>query len=132
MTNKEINARIHSLLGIEPTYDIRCQLRIIHEDLPLEEANELYRQYVDSTSDTELANSYTVTSSRGGAYATDLNDALAAAKHIAERNDDTFVLSIEDGTWKAAYGNYWDHADHKGGNPAHCVCMSILKFCGKV
>lgn len=71
-------------------------------------------------------------------YATDLNLALEAAKRIADKNNYTFVLTYNDesylnhNNWKAAFGDYKDCSEYSGGNPAYCICMSILQFMGKV
>jgi hypothetical protein len=130
MTSKEINQLIDNLAygNEDKLYDLRCELRIVHPDLTLEEA----QARIQST-EPELRHLYTITSSsQYTRYTEDLNLCLVAAKRISEKNDYTFVLSIEDGIWKAAYGNAWDHADHTDENPAYAVCMSILKFCGKV
>lgn len=130
MTNKEINQLIDSLAyGDEgQLYDLRCELRIIHPDLTLDEA-----QARMEATELELRHLYTITSSaQYTRYTEDLNLCLTAAKRISEKNNYTFVLSIEDGVWVGAFGGPWDHADHKSENPAIAVCMSILKFMGKV
>lgn len=130
MTSKEINQLIDNLAYGDDgkLYDLRCELRIVHPDLTLEEA-----QARMEATEPELRHLYTITSSaQYTRYTEDLNLCLAAAKRISEKNDYTFVLSIEDNIWTSCFGSYWDHATAKGQNPAYAICESILKFHGKV
>lgn len=127
MNHKEINHAIASLLEIPATYDLRYQLRIEESDLTLEEAQAKFWAF-----DPEVRQNYTITTSVSDRYCEDLNLAIMAAKRISEKNNYTFVLSIEDGEFKAAFGDYGRCCEYKGGNPAYCVCMCTLKFMGKV
>lgn len=127
MLNKDINKKMESILGIPKLYDLRCELRIVETDLSFDEAEARYNFLPD-----DERHLYSITSSTPDNYCEDLNLALSAAKRIAERNHYTFVLSLEDGTWKAAFGDWGNCAEYKGANPALCTCMSVLKFMGKV
>jgi hypothetical protein len=126
-SQKEVNRLIESILGEPKMYDLRCELRIVESYLSYDEAHARYTYLPEEDKHT-----YTITSSHPDNYSEDVNLALSAAKRIAEKNEHTFVLSYEDGEWKAAYGDYGDCAEYKGGNPAFVTCMSILKFMGKV
>lgn len=127
-TSKEINKMIANLLGEEPTYDIRKELKIIETAHSLEGAKE----YINAFTDQEDRHLYSITSSSAENYSDDVNLALYAAKRIAERNEQTFVLSLENGTWKAAYGGYSDCAEYSGSNPAYVSCVAVLKYMGKL
>ncbi len=125
---KEINNLIAGILEEPRMYDVRAEFRIILPDVSLEDA----QAYVNNVQ-PEYKHLYSITSSANNTnYCEDLNEALRAAKRISEKNNDTFVLSIEDGEWKAAYGDYLNHADHVGANPAYCTCMAMLKYMGKL
>lgn len=125
---KEINDLIGNILGEEKLYDVRAELRIVYPAVPLESAQAYYNAV-----EPEYKHLYSITTCADNVkYCEDLNEALRAAKTISEKNNDTFVLSIEDGEWVANYGDYLNHADYKGGNAAYCVCMSILKYMGKI
>lgn len=125
---KEINDLISNILGEPKLYDVRAEFRIVYPSVPLELAQAFYNAV-----EPEHKHLYAITTSTDNVnYCGDLNEALRAAKKISEKNDDTFVLSIEDGNWKAAYGDYLNHADYVGANPAYATCMSILKYMGKV
>ena len=130
MTNKEINSLIDKLAYGEDgdrSYELRFQLMVEESELSLEEARARI-----SAIPLEEQHLYTITTSPPPSYIEDLNLSLAAAKRISEKNNYTFVLSIEDGIWVACYGDFSDFADHRDQNPSYAVCMSILKFMGKV
>lgn len=127
MTHREINRKIASILDEPMSYDVRRELRMEDFGLTLEEAEAFINEA--PASDRHL---WTITTGRAANYCEHIEIALQAAKRIAERNNQTFVLSLEDGTWKAAYGDYGNCAEYSGGNPAYVTCMVILKFMGKV
>lgn len=130
MTNREINTLIDKLAYGEDgdrSYELRFQFRVIESELSLEEANKRIQEAFP-----EERHLYTITSAPVPKYTEDLALSLAAAKRISEKNNYTFVLSIEDGIWKACYGDFSDFAEHSDQNASHAVCMSILKFLGKV
>lgn len=126
-SQKEVNRLIESILGEPKSYDLRCELRVVKDFLSYDEAQAYYTYLPE-----EEKHLYTITSSYPDNYCEDLTLAISAAKKIADKNNQTFVLSLEDGEWKAAYGDWGDCAEYKGGNPAFVACMSILKFMGKV
>jgi hypothetical protein len=124
MTNKEINRKIQDLLGNENNYEIRREFRVVESELTKEQALAIFNDLADQ-------HLYSVTTSVPPNYSEDMEMALYAAKRIAEKNKETFVLSLEDGTWKAAYGDWGNCAEYKGGNPAYATCLCILQFMGK-
>lgn len=128
-SNKEINRAVNSLLGNQELYDVRECLQLIQRDLSKDEAEAAVDMAIKSGSNAE---SLTIVSSLPDDFAGDMTHALYAAQRIAERNQCHFVLSLEDGVWKAAFGNWGDCAEYKGSNPAHVTCVSILKFMGKM
>lgn len=124
MTNKEINAKISNILNLPKLYDLRCELRIVNPDLTFEEAQAFYNKV-----EPEHKHLYAITSCQHSLpFSEDVSEALKAAKKISEKNNDTFVLSIEDGQWKACYGSYNSHEEYIGANPAYVTCMSIIRF----
>lgn len=125
MTNKELNRKIEELLGEECTYEIRKEFRVVESELTKEQALAIFNDLPEN-------HLYSVTSAQPERYCEDPTLALYAAKRIAECNKQTFVLSIEDGTWKAAYGDYGNCAEYSGANPAYVTCVAILKFMGKI
>ena len=127
MTHKEINKIMSSLLGEPLTYDLRREFRVIHCELAFEEAMELFNNLPE-----EEQFLYSVTTTIPDDYCSNVDLALYAARRIAERNQQTFVLSLEDGTWKAAYGDWGNCAEYSGSNPAYVICVCILKFMGKL
>ena len=128
MNNKDINKAIESILGEPKLFDVRQNLRVLYSDLPLEEAHLLY----DAIPEEEKIH-YAITSSSPDNYTEDVGLALLAAKRMADKGGNTFVLSFESsGEWKAAFGGYLDHAEYVGGNPAYCTCVAILKYMGKL
>lgn len=128
MTDKELNTKIHNLLNEPKLYDLRCEMRIIDQDLTLEEAQGRLDRV-----EPEHKHLYAITTSKHVPnYCEDVELALRTAKRISYRNSDTFVLSIEDGTWRAAYGSYNDCEEAKGAHPAYVTCIAIAKFMGKV
>jgi len=132
-STKEINKLIAGVLGEPELYDVRENLRIVESGLPKEEAQRLQIQYNGWKSDSSGPYSeYTVTSSTPVNYSSELDHALYAAQRIAERNQCTYVLSLEDGVWKAAFGNWGDCSEFVGANPAFATCVSILKYLGKL
>jgi len=131
INNKQVNKAISSLLDLPNLYDVRRELRIVQPSVTREEAEE----YLDRYTDKGMAYNtweYTITSSQPVDYCSNIEDALYAARRIAERNQYTYVLSFEDGEWRGAFGSYGDCAEHKGSNPALVTCCSILKFMGKL
>lgn len=127
-SNKELNEMIASILNEPKLYDLRAEFRIVEPNLTLEEAQTRYQAV-----EPENKHLYSITSSREETpYIGDLNNAMHAAKTIAKKNNHTFVLSIEDGNYKASYGSYSDHAEFIGYSPSYCTCMAILKFLGKL
>lgn len=126
MNHKQINKAVASLLGDPELYDVRHEFQVVKTGLTFEAA----QSFVDSR-DESIYHLYTITSSLPDNYVEDINLALYAAKRIAEKNKYTFVLSLEDGMWRAAFGDYGDCSEYTGVNPAYCTCISILKFCGK-
>lgn len=127
INNKQINKSIANILGLAETYDLRRELKIIFYDMTLEEAQDALKIHPESE-----RHLYTITSSVADNYSEDINLALYAAKRIAERNHQTFVLSLEEGTWKAAYGDWGNCAEYSGSNPAYTTCVAVLKFMGKL
>jgi hypothetical protein len=126
--HKQLNEMISNILQEPKNYTVYCELRAVLPDVSLESAQD-YIQNIEP----ENKHLYTIVTSRNNPnYAENVNDALRAAKKISEKNNDTFVLSIEDGEWKAAYGSFYNHVDYIGANPAYCTCMAILKFMGKL
>lgn len=125
LSQKEINKSISSLLG-QNSYDLRREFRAIVCQASYEEALEELNKVPEE--DQYL---YAITTSIPLNYCEDLNITLTAAKKIAEQNNQTFVLSLEDGVWKAAYGDWGDCAEYKGANPAYVSCMALLMFMGK-
>lgn len=128
-SNKELNRAISAILDEPETYDVRRDLRIIKSGLSRDGADEYLNLEVSPQEDP---NRFTITSTPSPNYVGDTDLALYAAKRIAERNECTFVLSLETGTWKAAFGNWGDCAEVSGSNPAYVTCVSILKFMGKL
>lgn len=126
LSHKEINKLIESLVG-EASYDLRREFRPILCETSYEEAMEELSKVPEE--DQFL---YAITTSLPKGYCEDLNLSLFAAKTIAEKNNQTFVLSLEDGIWKAAYGGVWDCAEYKGANPAYVSCMALLMYMGKI
>jgi hypothetical protein len=130
MTSKEINRLIDKLAyGEDETkrFDVRFEFRVIGEGLSLDQATDI----VSNAPDT-YKHLYSITSTQSPKYTEDLNLSLAAAKRISEKNNYTFVLSIEDNTWVSCYGDFSDFASSKGQNPSIAICESILKFYGKL
>jgi hypothetical protein len=120
MTNKEINRAIASLIEEPELYDIRYELKPIIKNVTLRFCSE----YVAGQPDSHL---YTYTTSEKQNYSSDLNLATKAAKQIANTQY-TFVLSIEDNQYKAAFGDFKDCVEFKDENPAYATCMSVIKF----
>ena len=127
MNQRDINRKMGQLLGEEQLYDVRCEFRIIAPSLSLEDAQAYYEAV-----EPENKQMYAITSCSGTDYCTDLNEALRAAKKVAQQNENTFVLSIEDGEWRAAFGDYLNCSEYHGGNPAYVTCQAVLKFMGKL
>lgn len=127
INHKQVNKHIESLLGEPKLYDLRCELKVVEPCLSFEEAQARYTYLPDSE-----RHLYTITTSYPDNYCDDLNLALSAAKRIAEKNEQTFVLSLETGTWKAAFGDWGNCAEYSGSNPAYVTCISVLKFHGKL
>lgn len=127
LKHKEINRKMESVLGEPKLYDVRCELKVVVPEVTFEEA-QVHLTYVDEN-DRHL---YSITSATPDNYCEDVNLALSAAKRIAEKNNQTFVLSLEENEWKAAYGDWGNCAEYKGANPAYVTCMCVLKFMGKV
>lgn len=127
LSKKEINKRVESILGEPKLYDFRCELRIMDQYLSFEEAHAKLT-YVPE----DERHLYSITSSYPDNYTDDLSLATSAAKRVADKNECTFVLSLEDGSWKASFGDYGDCAEYVGGNPAYATCVSMLKFMGKL
>ena len=130
-SNKEINKAIASLLGEPELYDVREDLRIVKSGFESKEEATGYIFHAVGSGDDQ-SNRYTITSSVVENYSGDAELALYAAKRIAEKNECTFVLSLESGTWKAAFGNWGDCVETSGSNPAHVTCVSVLKYLGKL
>ena len=128
MNHKDINNRVASLLGEPPLFDVKYGLSTVKEGLTLEEA-QTFLEYHESNWE---GNCTIVSSNYVDNYCVDLELALKTAKDIAQKNECTYVLSIEDGEWRAAFGNYGDCAEYSGANPAYCTCMALLKFYGKI
>lgn len=127
LSQKEINKLMEQVLELPKLYDVRQELRIIKDGLSLEEAQEYYNSLTE-----EERYTHTITSSYPENYCEDLNITMSKAKQLADRSRHTFVLSIEDGTWRAAYGDYGGCTEYRGGNPAYVSCIAILKFMGKL
>lgn len=128
LSQKEINKLIEGVLGKPKEFEVRHHLKVIVSSLSREEAEQYLIMFTAPGDDI----SYTITSALPDNYCEDLNLALSAAKSIAEKNNQTFVLSLEDGTWKAAYGDWGNCAEYKGANPAYVSCMALLMYMGKV
>ena len=126
-SHKELNKMMESILGEPREYDLRCEFRIVDSGLSYEEAQAKYTYLPD-----DERHLYSITSTTPDNYCEDVNLALYAARRIAERNQQTFVLSLEDGTWKAAYGDWGDCAEYRGSNPAYVTCVAVLKYMGKL
>lgn len=127
-SSKEVNKMIANILGDAGGYDIRRELKVIETSPTLEGAKE----WLNAFTDPEDRHLYSITTSPSENYSDDVNLALYAAKRIAERNEQTFVLSLESGTWKGSYGGYSDCAEYSGSNPAYVACVAILKYMGKL
>lgn len=127
MNNKEINNKIAELIGFEKTYQLRCEFKVEYDNLTIENAIEL----LNNTGD-DVRHLYTITSSSPNNYSSNIEEALCVVAKLSEKSNKTFVLSLEDGEWRAAFGDYLDCAEYRGGNPAYCTCMAILKFMGKI
>jgi hypothetical protein len=133
MNTKEINKAIESLLGIE-VYDLRHCLKIMEDytRLSYEEAKEGLAIEADNFYNEE-PHQYTITSSLPEAYTEDLNLAIEAVKKLSDKIPvGTFVLSYEDGSWKAAMGNWGDCAEYTGASPAYVTCVALLKYFQKI
>lgn len=124
---KEINRAIENLMDVPKLYDVRRELHVLYSDLTLEQAQE----HLSSVENDER-HLYSITSSYPDNYCEDVGLALRAAKQISEKAGRTFVLSLEDNEWKAAYGDWGDCAEYTGANPAYVTCVAILKFMGKL
>jgi hypothetical protein len=127
-SNRELNRLMASLLNVAQTYEIRRELRVMYDGLTLEEANTI----MSTPKYNEQRNIYTITSSVPFDYCSDLNLSLTAAKRLSEENEKTFVLALEDGEWKASFGDWRDCCESKGSNPSYCVCVAILKYMGRL
>lgn len=130
MTDKEIDKKIHDILG-NKTYDVRCELQLVDDEsegLDLSEAQSyvgyLKKQYPN------IADSYTVTSSRYvPIYSNKLHNAVMAAKQLSDSKGFTFVLTYNNKeNWRAAFGDYKDCEEVEDSNPAKATCLAIIKF----
>ena len=125
--HKTINLAISKLLDEPHTYDIRKEFRVIESELDLESAEVIFNSIPESQ-----RHLYAITSSPVSNYCGDLELAAYAAKRIAEKTGYTFVLTLDSGTWVAAFGDFGDCAEYKGSNPAYVTCVAVLKFMGKL
>ena len=123
MNNKDLNKFIAKLNGDEELYDLRCQFTIVSPGLSLETARKQYENI-----EPENRHLYSITSCAPYPYSSKVEDAIFAAKNISARNNDTFVLSIEDGQWKACYGDIRDFEEVVGDDPAYVTCAAIYQY----
>jgi len=129
MTNKEINSLITSLLGLPRLYDVKFDGHEVNTNLTLEEANARLSKMNEEWG----PGGYILTSRESCIeYSKNIEETLKAISKLAQKDNHTFVLSFEDGEWRAAYGDYKDCEEYRGANPAYCSCMALLKFMGKV
>jgi len=103
MTNKEINRKIADLAGYAKVYNIRSHEyqweNVTIKELVLED------------------------------YAGNIDLAINAARHIADKYNYTFVLTYTvDDHWRASFGNYNDCAEYNNIEPAYAICVAVLKF----
>jgi len=108
LERRELNSLMASVLGLPKLYDVRCGI------------SDAYKQHAY------------IVSAWGIDYADNIKETFKAVSKLAQKDNHTFVLSFEDGEWRAAYGDYKDCEEYRGANPAYCSCMALLKFMGKV
>ena len=121
MTNKEINRKIANLAGDAEVYDLQESNFVDNYNGLFPESKAHFKRVLVKTREYND-------------YSTDLNQAISAAKRIADKNHYTFVLTYlsDDGAWKASFGDYIDCAEQIGSDPAYCTCVSILKYMGQL
>lgn len=130
LENKQVNSLMSSLSGLPRLYDVMYRTEETTEQLAknvtLEEANVVLNnlEYQD--------NAYIISTNFNINYSMNIEETLKAVSRLAQKDNHTFVLSFEDGEWRAAYGDYKDCEEYRGANPAYCSCMALLKFMGKV
>lgn len=130
MTNKELNKLVENLLDQPRLYDVRLDFQVIKSGLTEEEAKEYVEAHKELYSDIQT-HRIAITTAIPPAYSEDLNLAVYAARRLAERNQATFVLSHEEGDFKAAFGDWGDCAQYTGSNPAYVTCRALLLWYGK-
>lgn len=130
MTHKEINKLVDNLLESSRLYDVRLDFQVIKSGLTEEEAKEYVESHKELYNDIQT-HRIAITTAIPPAYSEDLNLAVYAARRLAERNQATFVLSHEEGDFKAAFGDWGDCAEYKGSNAAYCICVALLAWYGK-
>lgn len=124
MNKNEINKFISKLNGDSVKYDLRCGFQIVHPDLLIDDAKSLYEKI-----EPENRHLYSITRSKYiYDYTSNLETALNAISNIAKRDNKTFVLSFEDGSWKAAFGGYKNCSEVKGDNPSFVSCQSVFEY----
>jgi hypothetical protein len=120
MTNKDINRKIAELAGDAEVYYLQESSFVDNYNGFLPESKAYFKKVLVKTLEFND-------------YSTDVSLALDAAKRIADKNNYTFVLTyLVDDHWKASFGNYIDCAEHCGIDPAHCTCVAVLKFMGRL
>lgn len=124
MNSNEINKFIAKLNQDPIKYDLRCGVQIVHPDLFIEEAKTLYEKI-----EPENKHLYSITPSKYiFDYISNLETSLIVISNIAKRDNKTFVLSFEDGSWRAAFGGYKNCSEIKGDNPSFIACQSVFEY----
>ena len=125
MTDKEIDKRIHELLGLETKYEVRAGFLIVDKNLSLEEAHKFVKDKKGEYGSYDLS----ITSTRLDLYHFSLESAVAAATQLADKYDFTFVLTYnKNETWRAAFGDYKNCEEVEDSDPAKATCLAVIKF----
>ncbi len=125
MTDKEIDLKIHNLLGLETKYEVRAGFLIIEKDLTLEKAQSIVKEEKGQYGSYELS----ITSTRPLLYHFDLEYAVRAAEKLAKKYDFTFVLTYnQNEQWRAAFGDYKNCEEVEHEDPAMATCLAVIKF----
>lgn len=126
MTDKEIDLKIHRLLGLETTYTVRSvEHGVFGCGCTLKQANALIKEI--QSENPEIAP--VIFNEDPDYYRANIMLALDAAKQLSNKNDFTFVLTYnKNETWRAAFGDYKDCEEVEDENPARATCLAIIKF----
>lgn len=128
----DINKLMKELIGLPELYDIKYNSQTLDHNVTQEEAQPIIDHLVEFNNHMSPDLFYTVKSPNNIKYTSNLDETLKAINKLAQKDNHTFVLSFEDGQWRAAYGNYKDCEEYRGANPAYCSCVALLKFMGKI